>query len=112
VEATKEDISQPKTDTQEEGFQSEQVLTIVGAHFVHDTFTAFVPPLLPLVIEKLSMSLTLAGALTAFMQLPAILNPFIGYLADKISLRYFVIIAPAASATLIGLMGLAPSYSG
>ena len=94
----------------EEQFETGSVLTIVGGHFVHDTFTAFVAPLLPLVIEKLSLTLTLAGTLTAMMQLPAILNPFIGYLADKISLRFFVIFAPAVTATLIGLMGLAPSY--
>lgn len=97
-------------EEQEEPFQSGSVLTVVGGHFVHDTFTAFVPPLLPLVIERLSLSLTAAGALTALMQFPAILNPFIGYLADKISLRYFVIFAPAVTATLIGMMGLAPNY--
>ncbi len=95
----------------EQPFETSQVITIISGHFVHDTFTAFVAPLLPLVIEKLSLTLTLAGALTAFMQLPAILNPFIGYLADKISLRYFVIFAPAATATLIGVMGFAPNYA-
>jgi len=100
-----------ETKEKEQPFESGQVVTIISGHFVHDTFTAFVAPLLPLVIEKLSLTLTLAGALTAFMQLPAILNPFIGYLADKISLRYFVIFAPAATATLIGVMGLAPNYA-
>lgn len=93
-----------------ENFQTGNVLTIVGGHFIHDTYTAFIAPLLPLVIEKLSLTLTAAGVLNAFMQFPAILNPFIGYLADKISLRYFVIFAPAITATLIGLTGLAPSY--
>lgn len=95
---------------EEEQFQSGPVSTIMGGHFIHDTFTAFVAPLLPLVIEKLSITLTQAGALTAFMQLPAILNPFIGYLADKVSLRYFVIFAPAVTATLIGVMGLSSNY--
>lgn len=95
---------------EEEQFQSGPVFTIIGGHFIHDTFTAFVAPLLPLVIQKLSITLTQAGALTAFMQLPAILNPFIGYLADKISLRYFVIFAPAVTATLIGVMGLSSNY--
>ncbi|RME46184.1 MAG: MFS transporter [Caldilineae bacterium] len=94
----------------EEPFQTGRVLSIVGGHFTHDTYSAFVAPLLPLLIEKLSLSLTLAGGLAAFTQLPAILNPFIGYLADRISLRYFVILAPAVTATLISLMGLAPNY--
>ena len=90
--------------------QSAQVLAIAGAHFIHDTYTAFVAPLLPLIVEKLSLSLTMVGSLTAFLQLPAILNPFIGYLADKVSLRYLVIFAPAVTATLICGLGFAPDY--
>jgi FSR family fosmidomycin resistance protein-like MFS transporter len=44
------------------------------------------------------------------MQLPAILTPFIGHLADKYNLRYLVIIAPALTATAMSAMGLAPNY--
>jgi FSR family fosmidomycin resistance protein-like MFS transporter len=99
------------TTTPKEGaFQWGNIFTIVGGHFIHDTYTAFVAPLLPLIIEKLSISLTLAGGLTVFVRLPAIFNPLIGYLSDRISLRYFVIFAPAVTATLIGLFGFAPSY--
>lgn len=97
-------------DKTTEEFNTDQVLTIVGGHFIHDTYSAFVAPLLPLIIEKLSLTLTMAGSLTAFMQLPGLLNPFIGYLADKISLRYFVILAPAVTASLISAMGFAPNY--
>lgn len=93
-----------------EQFHTGQVLTIAGGHLVHDTYTAFTPALLPVLIEKLSLSLPMAGSLTAIQQLPAVLNPFIGYLADRVSLRYFVILAPAVTATLISSMGLAPSY--
>ncbi len=96
------------TSTKE--FNTDQVLTIVGGHFIHDTYTSFVAPLLPLIIEKLSLTLTMAGSLTALMQIPGLLNPFIGYLADKISLRYFVILAPAATATFISALGFAPNY--
>jgi MFS transporter, FSR family, fosmidomycin resistance protein len=98
------------TRAAEEGFDTGQVLTITAGHFIHDVYTAFVAPLLPLIIAKLSISLTLAGSLTALLQLPGLLNPFIGYLADRISLRYFVILAPAVTATLISCMGFAPNY--
>jgi FSR family fosmidomycin resistance protein-like MFS transporter len=91
-------------------FQTSQVLTIVGGHFIHDTYSAFIAPLLPLIIEKLSLSLTLAGSLTAFMQYPSLLNPFIGYLDDRLSLRYLVILAPAFTATMMSSMGIAPNY--
>ncbi len=101
--------SQP-VDASEDRFQSGQIATIVSGHFFHDTFTAFVPPLLPLLIERLSINLTQAGFLNALLQVPAILNPLIGHIADRVSLRYFVICAPAATATLIGIMGLATDY--
>jgi len=100
-----------QTDTTPEDFKTDQVLTIVASHTIHDTYTAFVAPLLPLIIEKLSLSLTMAGSLTALLQLPGLLNPFIGYLADKVSLRYFVIFAPAVTATLISTLGFAPNYT-
>ena len=102
--------SVPITQTVEKDFKSEQVLPIAGAHFVHDIYTATVAPLLPVLIEKLSLSLTQAGSLTAILQLPAMLNPLIGYMADKVSLRYFVILAPAVTATLISAISFADSY--
>lgn len=98
------------TDSSLEQFQSEQVVTIAGGHFVNDLYTSFVPALLPVIIDKLSLTLTMAGALTAVQQLPGVLNPFIGYLADRVSLRYFVILAPAVTATLICSLGFASNY--
>ncbi len=100
----------PLTQIKEEEFQTGNVLPIVGAHFAHDIYTAAVPALLPVLIEKLSLSLTLVGTLTAILQLPAVLYPFIGYLADRVSLRYFVILAPGITATLIGSLGFATGY--
>ena len=91
-------------------FQTDQVATIAGAHFVHDTYSSFLAPLLPLIQSNLGISYTLVGSLVVFMQLPSLLNPFIGYLADRISLRYFIIFAPAITATLMSSMGLASDY--
>lgn len=81
------------------------------AHTVHDTYTAFLVPLLPAFIEKLSLSKMEAGALTVFMQGPSLLQPFIGYLADRISLRYLVILAPALTAIMMSLLGIGPRYA-
>jgi len=94
----------------EERFQTADVATIAGGHFAHDSFTAFVAPLLPVLQQKLNTDYTMTGGLAVFLQLPNLLNPAIGYLADKVSLRYFVILAPAVTATLITLLGRAPSY--
>ena len=80
---------------QQKLFQTGKALTITGGHFVHDTFSAFLAPLLPLIIENLSLSLTMAGTLSAMIQIPSILNPFIGYLDEKKNLRKLMFFAPA-----------------
>ncbi len=89
--------------------QMDRVLTVAAGHLVHDTFTAFLSPLLPLIVQKLSISLATAGALPLVFRLPSLLNPFIGLWADRIDLRMLVVIAPALSATAMSLIGVAPN---
>jgi FSR family fosmidomycin resistance protein-like MFS transporter len=91
-------------------FRTGPVLLLSACHFVHDAYTAFLAPLLPLLIDKLSMSLTQAGFLSTVMQIPALLNPLIGRLADRIRVRWFVVTAPVVTAVCMSLIGLAPSY--
>jgi FSR family fosmidomycin resistance protein-like MFS transporter len=75
------------------------------------TFTpAFLAPLLPLLIEKFSMTLGQAGFLSTVMQIPALFNPFIGVLADRFSVRLFVVLAPVSTAVPMSLIGLSPGY--
>jgi len=91
-------------------FQTGKILALSIGHFIHDVYSSFLSPLLPLLIEKLSLTLTQAGFLSTIMQLPALLNPYIGVLADRISVRYFVILAPAITAVPMSLIGVAPNY--
>jgi FSR family fosmidomycin resistance protein-like MFS transporter len=99
--------SQPLTGP----FQAGPILTIAGGHLIHDTFTSFVAPLLPLIIEKLNISLTLAGSLAALQQIPSLINPFLGLLADRASLRWLAILAPTVTAAAMCSIGLAPGYT-
>ncbi|MBL0712168.1 MAG: MFS transporter [Desulfosarcina sp.] len=91
-------------------FDLGKILDLSVSHFIHDVYSSFLAPLLPLLIEKLSLSLTQAGFLTTVMQIPALMNPYIGQLADRISVRYFVILAPALTAIPMSMIGVAPSY--
>ena len=91
-------------------FQTGQVVSMSICHFIHDVYSSFLAPLLPLLIKKLSLSLTEAGFLTTVMQVPALLNPYLGTLADRISVRYFIILAPGITAVSMSLIGMAPSY--
>ena len=102
--------TETQRNTRDHGFQTGKILALSIGHFIHDVYTGFLAPLLPLLIEKLSLSLTQAGFLSTIMQLPALLNPYIGQLADRISVRYFIILAPALTAVPMSLIGMAPSY--
>jgi len=94
----------------ESTFDYGRILLICSGHFVHDVYSAFISPLLPLLIDKLGLTLVMAGSLPVFMQAPSLLGPLIGYLADRISVRYLVIFAPAITATLATLIGFMPTY--
>ncbi|MCF8070214.1 MAG: MFS transporter [Desulfobacterales bacterium] len=94
----------------EKKFQSDNVLLISIAHMVHDIYSSFLAPILPLLIEKLGMTYTMAGFLAVAQRLPSLLNPVIGIIADKISVRYFIIAAPSITAVSMSLLGVVPGY--
>jgi FSR family fosmidomycin resistance protein-like MFS transporter len=94
-----------------EGYQRGRVVSMGVAHLVHDTYASFLAPLLPAFIEKLALSKTEAGLLAFLQSSPSLLQPFIGHLADRVTLRYFVILGPAVTATMMSLLGVAPNYA-
>ncbi len=92
-------------------FQTGRVTLIAFSHFIHDIYTSCLAPLLPLIIEKLSLTLSQAGLLSTIMQLPALFNPFIGLFADNKGLaRWLVILAPTLTAIPMSLLLSVSSY--
>lgn len=89
-------------------FQTGNVITISIAHFIHDVYSSFLAPLLPLLIDKFSISLSFASFLTIVQRLPSLLNPLVGYAADKLPIRYLLIVAPAITVICMSLIGIAP----
>lgn len=55
--------------------------------------------------------MSLAGLLSVIQRIPSLLNPFIGILAEKIKVRYFVIFAPAITTISMSLIGIAQGYT-
>jgi len=86
-------------------------VTIAAAHAAHDTYSAFLPPLLPVFIEKFSLAKAEAGLLTVFLQGPSLLQPFIGHLGDRLNLRFAVVLTPALTAACMSLLGVAPNFA-
>lgn len=97
--------------TSPKSFDAPKVALVSYAHFIHDLYTSFLSPLLPLIIEKLSLSLSQAGLLSTVMQIPALANPFIGLFADNRGLaRWLVILAPTLTALPMSFIGITPTY--
>ncbi len=86
-------------------------MLISFGHLVHDTYTSFLAPLLPLLIEKFSLSYSMASLLGLMQRLPNLLNPFLGLLADRMGMRWLVILSPAITAVAMSLIGIAPTFS-
>jgi FSR family fosmidomycin resistance protein-like MFS transporter len=91
--------------------QKNLITTISLAHLVQDTYSAFLAPILPLLIEKLSMTLVMSAFLDIARKIPSLLNPFFGLLAERSDARYFVILAPALTAFSMSLLGAVNSYA-
>jgi len=90
-------------------FKKNEVILLSLAHLAHDTFSAFLAPLLPLLISKLGMSLSVSAFLDILRRIPALFNPLLGLLVERGGSRYFVILAPAVTAISMGLVGVANS---
>ena len=87
------------------------IFTLTLVHFTGDFYSAFIIPLLPTFVEKLSLSLTQVGLLTGINHLMAfIVQPLAGYLADHYRTRSFVFGGLIISIVFIPLVGIAPSF--
>ena len=95
----------------EKQFKTGSVIAVSLSHLAHDIYTSFLAPLLPLLIEKFGISYTLAGLMRVIHRVPSLLNPFAGIIAEKVSMRYFIIISPSVTAITMSLLGLAPTYT-
>ncbi len=91
-------------------FQMANVLIISFAHMLHDIFSSFLAPILPLLIAKFGITYTQAGLLTVAGRIPSLFNPVIGIIAEKVRMRYLLILAPLFTVVSMSLLGLAPNY--
>ena len=91
-------------------FQKSKVLLISFAHFTHDIFSALLAPFLPLLIERMGITLTQASLFDIARKIPALFNPILGIIAERTNAKYFVILAPSVTAISMGLLGIVNSY--
>ncbi len=94
-----------------QNFETGHVASISATHLLHDTYTSFFAPLIPLLSDKLGFAYAMAGTLSVVQRLPSLLNPFIGILADRVLIRSGVILCPVITILAMGVLGLAPSIT-
>ena len=104
------DLETPKDASDPPTFHREQVGLVAGAHCFHDIFSGFLVPLLPLLIRRHRLSLTLAGSLTVFQRVPSLFNAFLGAWVDRVPIKPFIVLAPVVTAVAMSLIGVAPTY--
>ena len=90
-------------------FNARTVALITMAHFFHDMYPSFLAPLIPLLTHKFALSLFLAGFLQPAQRLFSLSQPFVGYYADRTSVRMFLVITPMTTALLTCSLGIAPN---
>lgn len=97
--------SEPET----KDFSSRYVGSIALAHGMHDLYSGFLPPLLPILIEKFGLTNLGGGSLTLFYSLPSLLQPVIGSLADRRNLKILISLTPFITGMVMTLLGLSSS---
>jgi len=84
-------------------------LTLV--HFIGDFYYSFVNPLLPVFVDKFSLTLTQVGLIAGISRLLAfVVQPWVGYFADRFRTRFFVLGGPLLAVIFISLVGIAPNF--
>jgi FSR family fosmidomycin resistance protein-like MFS transporter len=79
-------------------------------HFLNDCYGSFFAPILPLLIEKLSLSLSLASGLAAIPSITSsVFQPLYGMASDRVRGRFFILMGPLLSIVSMGLLGVAPN---
>ena len=87
------------------------IFALTMLHFAGDFYSSFVNPLLPVFVEKFGLSLAQVGLIAGIMRMLAfVVQPGVGYFADRYRSRIFILGGPLLSIVFIALVGWAPSF--
>jgi FSR family fosmidomycin resistance protein-like MFS transporter len=87
------------------------ILALTLIHFIGDFYNSFIIPLLPLFIDKFALTLAQAGLITGLSRFLAfVVQPPVGYLADRHPSRFFALGGPLLVMVFIPLTGITTSF--
>jgi FSR family fosmidomycin resistance protein-like MFS transporter len=87
------------------------IFGVTFGHFLNDFHMAWLAPLLPLLVQRFDLSLTLAGLLGTILNTSSALSqPLFGLAADRLSRSHLVALGPVLTVAAMTLTGVLPSY--
>lgn len=98
-------------ETHSEGANWGRVGVLTGAHTIHDMSLGILGVLLPFIRDRLGFSLLLSGLLVPGQQAGSLLQPILGYWADRVGKRTFVVVFLTGTSVAMSLIGLSFSYT-
>ncbi|MBN2062404.1 MAG: MFS transporter [Deltaproteobacteria bacterium] len=97
------------TDTDKVNIKILFALTLV--HFTGDFYSSFINPLFPLFIQKMGLTLAQVGIISGVSRFLAfIVQPSVGYLADRYSTRHFILLGVLMPIVFIPMSGITPGF--
>lgn len=88
-------------------------LWVAFAHALNDAYAAFVPPLLPRMMDRAGLSVSMAATLlTLFFLAQALLQPLAGWIADHFGRRAFVVAGPLMGGLFLATLGWVDTFTG
>lgn len=87
------------------------IFALTMVHFIGDFYASFINPLLPVFVEKFSISMVRVGLISGLSQILAfIVQPTVGYIADSYNTRFFSLGGPFLAMVSIPMVGMATGY--
>jgi FSR family fosmidomycin resistance protein-like MFS transporter len=84
---------------------------LCAGHFVSDSYSSIIFPLLPLIKDALHLTTAQVFWLAPLYAISSsLMQPVYGAISDRYAKRFFAVFGPAIAATFISMIGLAPSY--
>lgn len=94
-----------------EGSPRQRLLGMSWAHFLNDGSANYLPGILPAVLVSLHDPISMAGVLVASLWIGQATQPLIGWLADRVGGRSFIVLGLLLSSLGGALIGIAGSTS-
>ena len=85
--------------------------TLCAGHFVNDSYSSIIYPLLPLIKIKLGLTPAQVFWLAPLYAISSsLMQPVYGFISDRYARRFFAVFGPTITGIFVSLIGLAPSY--